>query len=66
MTGVDELARNCDGSAPDDDTMRIEVEPWGGIAVMWLGGRATLLVDCRDAWLAWDGRLVRRVPTGAA
>lgn len=46
--------------------MKVEAEPWGGIAVMWVGGRLTLLVDMQDAWIAWDGRLMRRVVVARA
>jgi hypothetical protein len=46
--------------------MTIDIEPWGGIAISWANGRATLLVDVRDAWLAWDGRIVRRLTVGVA
>ena len=45
--------------------MQIQTEPWGGIVVMWVGG-AALLVDRRDAWFAWRGQLVGRVPVGDA
>jgi hypothetical protein len=46
--------------------MNIQQEAWGGIAVMWMAGRLTMLIDVRDAWLAWDGRLMRRVRVGQA
>lgn len=46
--------------------MQIQREPWGGIAIMWAGGRLTLLFDVHDAWAAWDGQLVRRVQVGLA
>jgi hypothetical protein len=46
--------------------MKIQHEAWGGIAVMWAEGRLTMLVDVRDAWMAWDGRLLRRVSVGQA
>jgi hypothetical protein len=46
--------------------MKVEAEAWGGIAVLWVDGRLTLLVDLRDAWLAWDGRLMRRIVVGRA
>jgi hypothetical protein len=46
--------------------MQIQNEAWGGIAIIWAGGRLTLLVDVRDAWMAWDGRLMRRMPVGLA
>jgi len=36
------------------------------IAIVWADGRGVVLVDARDAWLAWDGRLVRRVHVGIA
>lgn len=51
---------------PDNSCMTIEIEEWGGIAIVWAGGRGTILVDVHDAWLAWDGRLVRRVAVGLA
>ena len=46
--------------------MRVEIEAWGGIAVLWNEGRLTMLVDVRDAWLAWEGRLMWRVVVGEA
>jgi hypothetical protein len=46
--------------------MTIQHEPWGGLAIMWADGRLTILIDVHDAWAAWDGRLVWRVPVGLA
>ena len=46
--------------------MQVQQEAWGGIAVMWAEGELTMLFDVRDAWLAWRGKLVRRVVVGLA
>jgi hypothetical protein len=46
--------------------MQVQSEAWGGIAVVWAGGQLTMLFDVRDAWLAWNGRLERRVAIGLA
>lgn len=46
--------------------MRMDDEPWHGIAVVWAGARLMLLVDAREAWAAWDGQLMRRVVVGLA
>jgi hypothetical protein len=46
--------------------MQVQQEAWGGIAVMWAEGKLTMLLDMRDAWLAWRGKLVRRVVVGLA
>lgn len=46
--------------------MQVQCEAWGGIAITWSAGELTMLVDVRDAWLAWRGRLVRRVIVGLA
>lgn len=52
--------------ARETASMTIRIEPWGGIAVTWAQGRLTLLVDVRDAWIAWDGSLMRRIDVGHA
>jgi hypothetical protein len=46
--------------------MTIAIEPWGGIAVSWPSTRLELLVDGRDAWFRWNGRLVGRAVVGVA
>ena len=46
--------------------MQIDIEPWGGIAVMFCDRRLVVLVDRLDAWAAWDGRLMWRVTVGQA
>jgi hypothetical protein len=46
--------------------MQVQSEARGGIAIMWADGQLTMLVDVRDAWLAWNGRLVCRVAVGLA
>jgi hypothetical protein len=47
----------------DNTIMKIAIEAWGGIAITWYG-RLAMLVDVRDAWIVWDGRLVQRIPVG--